>query len=70
MKLSYSEGRLHGTMKNFQVVWERSQEEWQDQRRAEFEKQYVQEMEGIIKMGGGSIAELSEILGSIIKKCS
>jgi hypothetical protein len=69
MNLSHGEGRLNGSMKDFKHIWCRSEEQWQDQRRKEFAKEYVDEMDIIIKTASDSMAELSGILGTVINKC-
>lgn len=69
MNLSHGEGRLSGCLKDFKQVWYRSEEQWQDERREEFNKAYVEEMESILKNATDSLSELSDVLGKVINTC-
>ena len=53
----------------FKSKWVRSEEHWNDQRRKEFSKEHIQELEMIIKNATDSMVELSNILGTVIQKC-
>ena len=70
MNTSYGEGRMNGRIKEFRMAWDRKVDKWNDPRRKEFEKEYVEEIQNISNKSRIALSELSEILGTIIKKCS
>ena len=70
MNTTNGEGRMNGRIKEFHIAWNRSADKWNDPRRKEFEKEYVEEMQIISSKSRIALAELSEILGTIVKKCS
>jgi DNA phosphorothioation-dependent restriction protein DptG len=69
MNLSHGEGRLSGSLKHLIEAWQRTDKEWNDQRRKEFEKEHIQELRVTLKTTIDAMAELSDTLDSVIKKC-
>ena len=69
MNLSHVEGRLSGYSKEFERQWRNSDQEWRDRRRLEFEKANVDELRMSLKTCMDSMAELTNILDAVIKKC-
>ena len=70
MNLSHVEGRMSGYSKEFERVWRDSDQHWHDRRRIEFEKANIDEIRLAMKTCIDSMAELSAMLDSVIKKCN
>ena len=70
MKLSHSEGRLAEITRDFNRIWQRSAEQWQDQRRDEFFREHIEPLLLATQEGTAALTQLSGVLKQVDQRCS
>lgn len=69
-RLSHSEVLLSGSVKDMQRSWQETASGWRDKARAEFERDYIDEIVPAIKAAINAMNEINQLLGRAIKECS
>ncbi len=68
--LSHSDRQLISAMKDLERDWEQTASEWRDQARAEFQKEFMDDLVPSVRGAVNGITELNRILMQAIKECS
>lgn len=67
---SASDAQLVSAVNDLLRDWAVAGEEWRDQARAEFEKEYVEELSPAVRRAVGDIRELKQVLRRAIQECT
>jgi uncharacterized protein YukE len=68
--MSNSDRQVISALKDFQRQWEETSALWHDQARADFEKEYIQELLPAAKTAVAAMGELDRLLKQAIQDCS
>jgi len=68
-RLSHSEVLLSAAVRDLQRGWQETSSSWRDRARAEFEKEYIDEILPAVKAALGAMNEVNRLLGQAIKEC-
>ena len=69
MNLSGSKSRLTGLSKELSLRWADTRLHWRDQRSAEFERQFMQELFPRVNQAATAVEKLDELFKRIRKDC-
>jgi hypothetical protein len=69
MSLSANKGRLTGTARELSIQWEQTKNYWRDQKSAEFEKKYLDEMFVFVNKTVAAFEKLEELLKKVRSDC-
>ena len=70
MKLSHSDGQLAELIRDFNHVWHRTAEHWNDQRREAFYREHIEPMIAAVGEGAAALNQLSNVLKQVDRRCS
>ena len=70
MKLSHSEGQLSELLRDFQHVWNRTAEHWNDQRREAFYREHIEPVIAAVTDGAAALNQLSSVLKQVERRCN
>ena len=69
MSLEGSEGALSTVYAEFMSSWEASAAYWQDAKRVEFEAEYVDELDALVRTGSSAMTELAALVRQVRRDC-
>jgi len=69
MSASGSKGRLAGASKELALKWEETKNHWRDEKSAEFERKYLQELFVGVEKVISVIEKLDELLKKVRSDC-
>ena len=69
MSAGGSQGRLLGASKELELKWEDTKNYWRDERSAEFERKYLQELFVSMDKAIAVIEKLDELLKKVRSDC-
>lgn len=69
MSASGGKGRLGGTSKELALKWEETKNYWRDEKSAEFERKYLQELFVSVNKAIAVIDKLDELLKKVRSDC-
>jgi hypothetical protein len=69
MSASGGKGRLGGTSKELALKWEETKNYWRDEKSAEFEHKYLQELFVSVNKAIAVIDKLDELLKKVRSDC-
>ncbi len=69
MSASGSKGRLGGAAKELALRWQETKNAWRDEKSAEFERKYLQELFVGVEKAIGVIDKLDELLKKVRSDC-
>jgi hypothetical protein len=69
MSLSANKGRLSGATRELSLKWEQTKHYWRDQKSAEFEKKYLEELFVFSDKTVMVIEKLDELLKKVRSDC-
>ena len=68
--LSNSDRQLINALKEMHRQWEETASSWRDQARADFDKEFIQELGPVAKASIAAIGEIDRLLKQAIQECS
>ena len=69
MSASGSKSRLLGASKELALKWEETKDCWRDEKSAEFERKYLQELFVAVNRAVGVMEKLDELLKKVRSDC-
>ena len=69
MRLSHSERLLTQSLGDLKKKWQQTESVWKDRARANFEKDFLEELEPAVKSAVNSMNEINKVLMQVIKEC-
>jgi hypothetical protein len=69
MSLSANKGRLTGSTRELSLQWEQTKNYWRDQKSAEFEKKYLDELFVFVNKTVVVLEQLDELLKKVRSDC-
>jgi hypothetical protein len=69
MSMAGSKSRLTGTIKELSLKWEQTKNDWRDQKSAEFEHKFLQELFAGVDKTVVIIEKLDELLKKVRSDC-
>lgn len=69
MSLSANKGRLTGSARELSLQWEQTKNYWRDQKAAEFEKKYLEELMIFVNKTVVVLEKLDELLKKVRTDC-
>jgi hypothetical protein len=69
VSLSANKGRLTGSARELSLQWEQTKNYWRDQKSAEFEKKYLDEMLVFVNKTVVVLEKLDELLKKVRTDC-
>lgn len=69
MSLAANKTRLTSVTQELFNRWRETQQYWQDQKAAEFERLYMEELNASVNAAAGVIDQLDKIIAKIKKDC-
>jgi len=69
-RLSHSEVILSGALRDLRRSWQETSSSWRDKARADFEKEYIDELLPALSGAMSSINEVNRLLQQAISECS
>ena len=69
MNLSANKSRLAGATRELSLQWEQTKNYWRDQKSAEFEKKYLEELFAHVDKTVRVIEKLDELLKKVRSDC-
>ncbi|HEY1787452.1 MAG TPA: hypothetical protein VGJ73_04820 [Verrucomicrobiae bacterium] len=69
MSLSANKGRLTGSTRELSLQWEQTKNYWRDQKSAEFEKKYLDELFVFVNKTVVVLEKLDELLKKVRTDC-
>lgn len=69
MSLAANRSRLTGITRELSLQWENTQNFWRDQKSAEFEKKYLEELFAHANKAAAIIEKLDELLKKVRSDC-
>ncbi|HUA66026.1 MAG TPA: hypothetical protein VME24_09270 [Alphaproteobacteria bacterium] len=69
MSLSANRGRLTGSVRELSLQWEQTKNHWRDQKSAEFEKKYLDELFIFADKAVVVLEKLDELLKKVRTDC-
>jgi hypothetical protein len=69
-RVSHPELRLTSARSDFQKAWRASAAGWRDGARAQFEKEYIDELMVTARTTATAMAELTNLLKRVMRQCS
>ena len=67
---SGSTGIVASAMRDMMTAWEKTQSGWSDQARADFQKDYLDELRNSVKSALMAMEEIDELLNRARQECS
>lgn len=62
--------KMAGALKDLQLQWEQTQEQWRDIAARRFEEEYLAELEPLVRMTYDAVSRLAETLDRAQRECS
>ena len=68
--LNSSDRLVINALKDLQRQWEETAAQWRDQARADFEKDYIQDLQPLAKSAIAAMGEIDRMLKQAMQECS